>query len=260
MEEEVLADDPAQVLVRAELVEAAAALAQQLDLVLRDPLGGAARGEALEQRPQLVLLLEVLRVVDPHGRTTVRRRDDEVLGLEHEQRLANRRAADPELTRQLLLLQPPAGLEAALDDRVADQFGCGHAGVTDEGVVRRQHPRHAGNHTCMQSADQPAPRGGLAESAPGCDGDRPRSDARAEPARPPGGAASGAAVRGRRAATRAPAPASTAVTTQNTFQPARSASAPSGGVQIPETTKTTVAATAKERPASSTGARSPAIT
>ena len=151
------------------------------------------------------------------GRAAVRRRDDEILGLEHQQRLAHGCAADPELAGELLLLQALPGLEPPVDDRLADQLGCGHAGISNERVARRQQPRHAGNHTVCNPAYQPAM-------------------ARVE------------AAAGERAA---PAPARTAVTTQNASQPACAASAPSGGVQTPETTKTTVAATAKERPASS---------
>src|SRR5207244_7251557 len=207
----VLAHDPAQVVVRLECIEAHAALPEQADFALGDPLGSAAGGVALEERTQLVEVVEVVRVVDAHRRAAVRRRDDEVLGLQHQQRLAHRGAADPELTCELLLLQPATGFEPALDDRLADQLGCGHAGVANERVVRRQHPRHASNHTCMQSGVQ------LAGSE-----------------------------RGSRAATSAPIPARTAVASQNASQPACAASAPSGGVQTPETTNTTGAATAKE--------------
>src|SRR5439155_10814982 len=180
---------------------------------------------------QLVLVVQVFRVVDADRGAAIGRRDDEVLGLQHQQRLAHRRAADPELARELFLLQPPARLEPTLDDRVADQLGCGHAGISNEHVVRRQHPRHAGNHTCMQSGVQPQ-----ATASPY---GAPRATPRA---------------------TSAPPAASIAVRTQKTSQPAWAASAPSGGVQIPDTTKTTVAATANERPASSMGARSPART
>ena len=57
---------------------------------------------------------------------------DEALGLEHEQRLAHRRPADPELAGELLLLQPLARLQPAVDDRLADQLGRGHARVAHE--------------------------------------------------------------------------------------------------------------------------------
>ena len=70
----------------------------------------AARGVALEQRPQLIEVVEILGRVRADGGAAVRRRVDQALGLEHEQRLAHGRAADAELARELLLLQrdPPA--------------------------------------------------------------------------------------------------------------------------------------------------------
>src|SRR5581483_4460382 len=230
VEVEVLAHEAAQVLGGAERLEALAAPPQLLELARRDPLRGAAGRVALEQRAQLVEVLDVLRVVDADGGAAVRRRDDEVLGLEDQERLAHRRAADAELARELLLLEPLAWREPALDDRLADELGRGGAGISNEHLVREQHPRHGANHTgpdllCMQSV----------RHAPG-------------------------SVRGSDAATRAPAAARAAVAAQNASQPACAASAPSGGVQTPETTNTTVAATAKERPASSAGARSPALT
>ncbi len=70
-----------------------------------------------------------------HGGAAVRRRLDEPLGLEHQQRLADGRAADAELARELLLLQPLPGLEPPVDDRLADQLRGGDARVADEPVA-----------------------------------------------------------------------------------------------------------------------------
>lgn len=67
----------------------------------------------------------------------------------------------------------------------------------------------------------------------------------------------GAAARGSVAATAAPTKASAAVDTQKASQPASSATRASSGVESAERRKTTVAATATERAASSGRARSP---
>ena len=83
---------------------------------------------ALEHRAELVHLLERGDVVCADGRAAVGRALEQPLGLEDEQRLADRRAADPELLRELLLLEPLAGGDAALDDRLADQVGSRNAG------------------------------------------------------------------------------------------------------------------------------------
>ena len=117
-----------------------------------DPRRGAPRGVALEQRAELVEVVEVLRVVGAHDRAAVRRRVDEALGLEHQQRLADRRAADPELARELLLLQPRARLEPPVEDRLADQLRGGDAGVPDERVAVVEDPRHGGDHTVCNPA------------------------------------------------------------------------------------------------------------
>ena len=62
------------------------------------------------------------------------------------------------------------------------------------------------------------------------------------------------------AATAEPTSARAAVASQNASQPTYSARAPSGGVATAESPKITVAATATDRPDSSGGARSPAVT
>ena len=83
-----------------ERVEAVAARAQLVELLVGDARAGAPRGVALEQRAKLVQVLEVVGVVDPDHRAAVRDRVDEPLRLEHQQRLADRRPADPQLARR----------------------------------------------------------------------------------------------------------------------------------------------------------------
>ena len=110
--------------------------------------GGQPRREPLEQRAELVEVLEIGGVVGADGRAAVRRRLDEALGLEHEQRLANRRPADAELPRELLLLQALARLDPPVDDRLADQLGRGGARALRQrrsAVV--EDPRHGEHHT-----------------------------------------------------------------------------------------------------------------
>src|SRR4029079_13927774 len=113
-----------------------------LSLVGADTGGRPAGGVALEQRAELVQVVEILGRVDPHHRAAVGDRVDEPFGLEHQERLADRRAADAELARELLFLQAPAGLEPTLDDRLPGQLGRGDAGVLDERPAVVEHPGH----------------------------------------------------------------------------------------------------------------------
>ena len=84
MEEEVFADELAQIVVGTEILEPLAALAQQGDLGLGHPSAGAAGGVTFEQRPQRVEVFEVVGRVHPDRGTPVRRRNDETLDLEHQ--------------------------------------------------------------------------------------------------------------------------------------------------------------------------------
>ncbi len=85
-------------------------------------------------------------------RAAVRRRLDQALGLEHQQRLADRRPADPELARELLLLQARPGLEPAVEDRLADQLRRRDARVLDELSASLEDPRHGRDHTVCKAA------------------------------------------------------------------------------------------------------------
>jgi hypothetical protein len=96
-----------------------------------------------------------------HDRASVRSRDDETLGLEHEERLAHRSPADPELSGELLLLQAPPWLEPTVDDRLPDQLRRGDARVPDESAAVLEDPRHGAQHTvCTPSGQCPSRRVG----------------------------------------------------------------------------------------------------
>ena len=153
MEEHVLPDELADVVVRASASKRSQLSRSALDLLVGDPRRRAPRRVALEQRAQLVEVVEVVGVVHADHRAAVRRRLDQALGLEHEQRLADRRAADPELARELLLLQALARLEPPVEDRLADQLGRGDARVPNECLAVFDHPGHGTN---IQYAIRPA--------------------------------------------------------------------------------------------------------
>ena len=125
-----------------ERVEAVAALAQLRDLLLRDPRAGAPGGVALEQGAQVVEVVQVVRRVHADHRSAVRRGIDLALDLEHQQRLADRRPADPELPGELLLLQTLPRLEPAVEDRLSDQLGRGHARVPHQPLAVSDRSSH----------------------------------------------------------------------------------------------------------------------
>ena len=110
---------------------------------------------ALEERAQLVHVLDFLRLVRAYGRAAVGRRDDKPLGLEKQQRLADGRPRNPELARKLLLLQAPTGLEPPVDDRRPNQLGRRCARAPREcRLTGVQELAHSGNSIqCAKSMD-----------------------------------------------------------------------------------------------------------
>ena len=121
---------------------ASSLIAHEPDLVgRRDPLGRERCRVRLDQRPDLVQLEQVGAVEGAHHRALVRLERDQPLGLEHQQRLADRRARGAEALRERLGPQPLAGLERALEDRVLQL-------VADADGARRGGPRlRHGLHT-----------------------------------------------------------------------------------------------------------------
>ena len=77
-----------------------------LDLLLRDLARRELRGVGLEHRAEHEELVDVLLRPGSHMGPLVRDELDQVLRVEPAQRLADGRAADPELCGQLLLLEP----------------------------------------------------------------------------------------------------------------------------------------------------------
>ena len=100
------------------------------------PLGGDLDGVGLEADAQPVEVDDLGGRERPHHRAPVALADDESLGLEHPQRLAHRRARQPELLGDALLDQPVPRRVAVLDDRGA-HLGVGVGGA--DGVGRRAH-------------------------------------------------------------------------------------------------------------------------
>src|SRR5205807_9337685 len=62
--------------------------------------------------------------------------------------------ADPELARELLLLEARPGLEPSVEDRLADQLGRRDTRVLDELSASLEDPRHERDHTICKSASQ----------------------------------------------------------------------------------------------------------
>ena len=82
-----------------------------------DPRRGARGGVRLDQRAHLVEVEQVGGVERADDRAAVGQHVDEPLALEHEQRLADRRARGAEAAGERLGPQPLAGRELAVQDR-----------------------------------------------------------------------------------------------------------------------------------------------
>ena len=152
----------------------------------RQPLGGDPRrgqlgGEALELGPDEERLAQFLARERPHAHAAVRHERDEPERGEPPQRLADRRARDPVLLRELLLAQDRARRDLAGDDRLLER---------ERDVVGLRADRcHAGQ--CRTISRQAArPRRCSRRSAPGRTAASarrasPRSRGRALPRRSP---------------------------------------------------------------------------
>ncbi len=119
-----------------------------------DAGGGPSGGVALEQGAQLVHVLEVGQLVRANGRAAVRGRLDEALGLQDEQRLPDRRAAETELLGELLLFQALTGFGTAVDDGLADDFSRCRARRPRKRQVRVE-DAHGGDHTVCTAQFEP---------------------------------------------------------------------------------------------------------
>ena len=151
MEDAVLRDERRDVVAADERGEPLAAGAEHVELFGGDAGGRPSRGVALEHSAELVHLLERGDVVRPNRRAAVGRALEQPLGLEDEQRLPDRRAADPELLRELLLLEPLAGGDAALDDCLTDQVGSRDAGRPGKRRLALEDRDHGRRPYSMQS-------------------------------------------------------------------------------------------------------------
>src|SRR5215211_1770263 len=123
VEGQVLLDQRDDVGLVEQRLEPGAALAQQLDVVVGHEPRRPPRRVALGHRPGLVQVADLGGPVRPDDRAALRSGLHEALGLEDQQGLPDRRAADAELGGEALLTQWLAGIEPALDDRLADQLG-----------------------------------------------------------------------------------------------------------------------------------------
>jgi hypothetical protein len=95
-------------------------VAQDLNLLLRGVLGGELGGQPLQLLPHDVKLGH-LRVVERGHDQRPAVAGQQALRLQPLQRLADRRAADPEPVGQFAFHQPVAGAVDALVDRVEDK-------------------------------------------------------------------------------------------------------------------------------------------
>ena len=95
----------------------------RLDLLVGHRIDRAADHLALDDAPQVVQTAEVVEVdAGGHGRA-LRQRDDEALGLEPADRLADRDVTDAEALLQLGDLDPLARLDLAREQRPPQQDG-----------------------------------------------------------------------------------------------------------------------------------------
>ncbi len=78
-----------------------------------------ARGETVDHLAQVHDLERVARVERHHGRRAARRDRDEALALERDERLAQRRPADVQPAREMLLAQHGSRRELAFEDRAS---------------------------------------------------------------------------------------------------------------------------------------------
>jgi hypothetical protein len=152
VEEVVLGDERLEVVASEQQREPVAAGAKLVELLRGDAARSPPRRMPLEQRPELVHLLELGGVVGAHRRAAVRRRLEQALGLEHEQCLADRRAADAELLGELLLLETLPRGDATVDDRLPDEVGGGRAGGPSERGLTLEDRAHRRRPYSMQEA------------------------------------------------------------------------------------------------------------
>jgi hypothetical protein len=99
--------------------QAANGLGQLLDLLVAGQPGELVRRKALEQPAQRIQIARLLQRDGSDLGPAVRHDDDQLLGFEPAQRLANRRSADTQHLAQLALDQLLTGLELAADDGLA---------------------------------------------------------------------------------------------------------------------------------------------
>jgi len=98
-------------------------LAQRRDRLGRDPVGIATEAVTLDHEPEVEDFLEIVVTHRADVGPAARLQRQQALGFQNPDRLANRGATEPEVPRELRLVQPLAGRELARDDRLSQMPG-----------------------------------------------------------------------------------------------------------------------------------------